>query len=533
VAGEPTGSTIVGPGAIAGWLDRRPLWQRAGLAAPLGALAALAFAPWHVLLVLPVAFTGLALLVNGCRSWRQAGLVGWAYGSGLFLVGLHWVGHAFLVDAARFGWMMPLALASLSGGLALFPAAGTVLAQFAAPGWRRLLALAAGWGLAEWLRGHILTGFPWHNIGFAWTGSDPLLQASALFGIQGLGLLTVLFALWPALLLMPQRRDRRLGWFGLGAAALLLAGLYLFGHWRLQQAPVAADSGAPIRLVQGGIPQRDKWRPELRDANLQRYLDLSRGAAPGTLVIWPETATPFVFERDPTRRARAAAAVPPGGLLLTGTPRRRDGADGRRRYYNGLVAIDGRGKILASYDKHHLLPFGEFLPLRPLLSRLGLDKLAAGPVDFSHGAGPKLLQLPGLPPVRPLICYEILFADEVRAPARAAWLLNLTNDAWFGDGAGPRQHFAISRARAVELGVPVVRAANTGISAIIDPYGGVASRIELGAAGFADGRLPAALPPTPYARFGDLGFGAVTVLLLLLAFVPGRRDREAPGGARA
>lgn len=523
MARKPPGSAVIAATGVAGRLAGRPLWQRGGLALALGALAALAFAPWHWLALLPFAFGGLALLLDSCRRWREAALVGWAFGSGLFLVGLHWVGHAFLVDAARFGWMMPIAVAVLSCGLALFVSAAAVLAQLAAPGWRRSLALAAAWGLAEWLRGHVLTGFPWHSLGFVWTGWDSLLQSSALFGIQGLGLLTVLLAVWPALLLADDRRIRRLAVAGIAAGVVLLTGLGLYGHWRLQQAPQLADTAVQLRLVQGGIPQRDKWRPERRDANLQRYLDLSRDSAPGTVVIWPETATPFLLERDTVRRPRVAAIVPPGGLLLSGTPRRRDDAGGRR-YYNGLVVMNDRGDVLAGYDKHHLLPFGEYLPLRPLLSRLGLDKLAAGPVDFSHGVGPQLLRLPGLPPVRPLICYEILFVDEVRAPARAAWLLNITNDAWFGPGAGPRQHFEIARARAVELGLPVVRAANTGISAIIDPYGGVDDQLGLDAAGVIDAKLPAALPLTLYARFADLGFGALSVLLLILAFLPGGRD---------
>jgi apolipoprotein N-acyltransferase len=303
------------------------------------------------------------------------------------------------------------------------------------------------------------------------------------------------------------------------AAAALLAGLGVVaaigaaGAWRLGGATGATVDGVRLRLVQPNIDQRLKWAPDERERNFAAHLELSGQAAelPPTHVIWAETAVPFLIEQDMQRRLAVAAVTPPGGLTITGAPRLTLDEDGERRVWNGLVAIDRSGSVRGTYDKAHLVPFGEYMPFRRWIP---VAPVAAGALDFSAGPGPRTLDLPGLPPVSPLICYEVIFPAAVTDPAeRPSWLLNLTNDGWYGLTAGPHQHFAIARVRAVEEGLPLVRVANTGISGVVDAYGRVTASLGLGARGALDAELPIALPATPYARLGDLAFG-----ILLLAF---------------
>ncbi len=509
-----------------------------------GAAAALAQAPWHLWPLMVLGYSGLLWLLQGPAGERRATgrafLHGWAFGIGYFLVGLHWVGHAFLVDAARFAWMMPFALLTLAAGLGLFPALAAALARrLSHPGLGRLLALTLFWGLTEWLRGSLLTGFPWLLSGHVWAGSDIGLQAAAYLGASGLGLLAVLAAAAPALILTRNPRARKRG-LAVNATAMALVGLTLvFSLFRWQGAEISEHPGVRLRLVQAGIAQADKWRPELRDQHLARYLSLSLGPDKAgrppefSHLIWPETATPFFLGRDHERRGIIARALPRRGLLITGSPRRVDRQGGRRELYNSVLTLGPDGAVKAVYDKRHLVPFGEYLPLRKILARLGLDKLAHGAVDFSPGRGPRVVQVPNLPPFRPLICYEIIFPREVSLSAGdidPEWLLNLTNDAWFGDNFGPHQHLAIARVRAVEMGLPVVRAANTGISAVIDPYGRITSQLPMAAVGIIDSNLPTALPETLYRRFGD---GIFALLCLLLAGLVVQSHRRRPDPAQS
>jgi apolipoprotein N-acyltransferase len=293
------------------------------------------------------------------------------------------------------------------------------------------------------------------------------------------------------------------------------------GAWRLAGGADPVVPGVRLRLVQPSIAQTLKWNPAEREANFRRQILLSTapGAGPTpTTVIWSESAATFFLERDEPHRTALAAAVPPGGLLLTGAPRSDPPPQPGRHVWNSLVALDGTGRILATYDKFHLVPFGEYVPFRSILP---IDSVAGGTIDYSAGPGPRTLSLPGLPPVGPLICYEAIFPGAVTDEAhRPAWLLNLTNDAWYGFTSGPFQHFAITRVRAVEEGLPMVRVANNGISGIIDAHGRVTARLSLDAVGFLDGALPVALPPTLYARFGDWLFAAL--LLLGAGFVAAR-----------
>lgn len=490
-------------------------WRRYGLALGLGLASALAFQPLGLVPALLPAFAGLVWLIDGSRTWRAAFAAGWWFGVGQFAAGLYWVSISFLVEPEKYAWMIPFVVFGMAAGLALFPAAATLaVALSRARGAGRVLALAVAWTAAEWLRGYVFTGFPWNLVGNIWTVSDATLQLAALTGVYGLSLLTVVIAALPATLGdapaagrgRPMRR-----WRPTAVAASLVIALWAGGEIRLAAAGAPDRSGVRLRVVQANIAQKLKWRRDRRAANFAEYIKLTRGAGfeAVDIVIWPETATPFFLEQNVARRRQAAAAAPAGGVLITGGLR---AARDPVRFWNSILAILPTGEVAATYDKHHLVPFGEYMPLKGLI---GLEKLTQGRTDFTAGPGPRTLTVAGLPSFSPLICYEIIFPGRVLDPdQRPRWLLNTTNDAWFGTSAGPYQHFASARMRAVEEGLPVVRAANTGISGVIDPFGRVTGRIGLNRKGILDARLPGPISPvTLYGRFGD----SVVIFLLLIA----------------
>jgi apolipoprotein N-acyltransferase len=482
------------------------------VAALLGAAATAALPPLHVLPLLVVAFSGLLWLVDGSRSRRGAFLVGWWFGLGHFVTGLYWFAHAMLTDAERFAWLIAPAVLGVSAVLAIFPALATSASRCISPGAARALGLALAWTAAEWLRGRVLSGFPWNLIGYSWVVSDEMLQLASLAGIYGLSLVTVLAAALPATLADAAAGTRR--WMPTAFAVALLAAAWASGALRLAAAgETDTVDGVRLRLVQPNVAQHHKWRPELRAALFAKQLELSAqpGIEPVSHIIWPETAIPYFIDSDPARRSLIASVTPPGGALISGAIRTTPEPVTPPKLWNSVHGFDADGKIVATYDKFHLVPFGEYVPLRRYLS---FAKLTYGTTDFSSGPGPRTLKLPGLPPVGPLICYEAIFPHAVvDRTDRPRWLINLTNDAWFGVSSGPYQHFASARVRAVEQGLPLVRVANTGISGVVDPYGRITARLGLGREGVLDATLPIALDRlTPYARWGD-----VTVLLMLVA----------------
>lgn len=509
--------------------------RRTALAVLLGALSALALPPWHIVPLVIPAFVGLLWLLDAAahspHPRRAAFVTAWLFGLGHFAVGVHWIVEPFLVNAARHGWLIPFALAGMAGGLALFPAfTGLITAllarRFALAGVTRTLTFAAIWVLLEWVRSWLFTGFPWNLVGYVWAATPEVMQAAAFVGIFGISLLTLVAGAMPAVLGSGAGR-------GLGSVVAVLiftvgipVAVWTGGAARLGGAPVydpnetsAMVPGVRLRLVQANIPQHQKWQPQLRAGHLQRHIALSRQVSPNppTHVIWPETAAPFFLASDAVVRAAVATAAPRDGVLITGAPRRSSGT-GDARFWNAAHGITGDGRIVASYDKAHLVPFGEYVPLRGVLP---LDKLVPGQGDFTPGTGRQTVAFPGLPPVSPLICYEAIFPGAAaRSDDRPAWLLNLTNDAWFGTFAGPQQHFAIASTRAVEEGLPLVRAANTGISAVVDPYGRPVIMLGLGEEGVIDSGLPRALEAaTPYARWGNAvpaGLLLIVTLLIIL-----------------
>lgn len=523
-------------------------WRRLAAAFFAGVLCVLALPPVHFLPVLFMAFPVLVWLLDGTGepvpgrrgpALRRAAMTGWAFGFGYFLLGLHWIGYAFMVEAEKFAVFMPFAVTLLPAGLAFFTAGAAALARLFWPsGYRRVLVLAVSWTVFEWLRGHVLTGFPWNLVGESFTASAALMQLAALVGVYGVSFVALLIVAAPAAF-DPRGTNgasaREAGFASLAALAAL-ALIWAGGALRLADASPRMADGIRIRIVQPNIPQTEKWRPERRIAVLGDFLRMSaapgpenpEGLGPRSIVIWPESALAILLAREPYVLEAISRTLPEGAMLITGSVRGEPAPGGPpdrlQRFYNSIYAVDSGGRIIATYDKFHLVPFGEYLPMREWLSRIGLKKLVKLQGSFDTGPGPVTLALPGAPPVSPLVCYEIIFPDEVVASgARPGWIVNVTNDAWFGNSIGPHQHLSQAVLRAVEQGLPVVRAANTGISAVIDPYGRILARQGLNTAGVIDAGLPAALPLTPYARFGDLGLALLLLLGMAGAFRGGRR----------
>ncbi len=499
----------------------------------LGALSALALPPFYLVPVLVPAIVGLLWMLDGvfeAARPRRSGLwTGFWFGFGHAILGVHWIAEPLLVDAARTGWLLPIALLGLAAALAVFPAlvcAALVALPLRASPLGRVFALAGLWTLAEFARGYLFTGFPWNLPGYVWAGVPAMMQVTALVGVLGLTALTVLAAGMPAVLGDRAMTDRR-RWIATGLATIgLPLAVWIGGEARLAGADVGMVPDVRLRIVQPNILQADKWDRNLRAAHLDRHLALSRTAADEapTHVIWPETAVPFLLPNDTPARIRAANAAPAGGRLITGSVRSVFRGDVRQAH-NALVVIGETADVERVYDKSHLVPFGEYVPLRGVLP---IDRIVPGHGDFVAGLGRRLLRIEGLPAVSPLICYEVIFSGRVTPHGeRPEWLLNLTNDAWFGTFAGPQQHFAIAAARAVEEGLPLVRAANTGISAVVDAHGRVVSRLGIGEQGVLDSGLPKALPPTVFARWGET-IPVILALVFLVVALGVARRRKSP-----
>jgi apolipoprotein N-acyltransferase len=514
---------------IAAWLEARRGLARLGLAALFGAVAVGALPPLYIVPLIVPAFAGLLWLMRGAVSRWRAFATGWAFGFGYFAAGLYWVTEALLTDPEKFGWMVPIAVPALAAGLAIFIGLAVLAAHLTRlRGVALIIAFAVAWSAAEWLRDVALTGFPWNPVGSVWAFSHITMQSASVVGVFGLGFVTVLAASMPAVLGWRGRKHGR-RWRPIVSAFVVLALFLVGGAARLLGSDPGNVPDIRLRIVQANISQTHKWRAALRVAHLERHLKLTSaaGLAKITHVIWPETAAPFFLSIDASARDAIAAVAPRGGLVITGAVRRT--ARPPLRYWNSLHAIDERGRIVGSYDKHHLVPFGEYVPLRRYLP---IKKIAGGDTEFSRGPGAVTLTLPGLPPVSPLICYEAIFPGEVVAPGtpRPGWLLNITNDAWFGTSAGPYQHLAAARFRAVEEGLPLVRAANTGISAVFDAYGREIARLGLGQTGVLDAPLPRQLATrTIFAAAGNWTLLVLLAISTLLAYWCRARSQDAVG----
>ncbi len=525
-------------------------WRRGMISVIGGAIGALALAPFGIWPVLVIQFAVAVWLLDGVASPRllnrvkQAFIDGWFWGFGYFVAGLWWLGAAFLVEADKFAWAMPLGVLGLPMVLAFFPAFGFALAQLL---WRdgssRILALAGALSLSEWARTELFTGFPWNAYGQALAENALFSQSASLFGLHGLTVLAVALGAVPAVLVtLPAGRGRRIT---ATLAVMVVFAMAGFGWLRVPTEPSPLVAGVKLRIMQPNLPQDDKFRPEKAREILDRYLDISdRATSPRTLglqdvthLIWPESAFPFLLGRTPQALQRITMALPPGVTLITGAARAGSSLPGEAGspIFNAIEVITRDRGIIATYDKHHLVPFGEYLPapFENLLQALGLTAFVAIPGGFSPASRRVALDVPGLPPIAATICYEAIFPGAVMpdtadaTPSRRPQvLLNVTNDAWFGQTPGPYQHARQARLRAIEEGVPMIRAANNGISSVIDAYGRVIGSLPLGTDGVLDTGLPRAIGLTTFSRVGNLLAGLMIALCLLAAALSHRQRRR-------
>jgi apolipoprotein N-acyltransferase len=475
-------------------------------------VSALALPPLYLIPSLMIGIPALLGLVQGARSPGVAARRGWWFGFGLNVVGLYWITEAILIEAERFWWLVPFAVPALAAVLAVFVALPATVAWWARPGWHAGLTLGGAWVLADLARQFVATGFPWNPLGSVWAlpgwVGDVMIQPAAVVGVHGLTLATVMLASTPVL-----------GWAWRGGGIVVLALWCGFGVMRLDQ-PLPPGPDLTVLLIQGNVAQGQKWDRALLVSIFRRYLDMTRQAVQQAngqkaVVVWPETASPAQLQTDgPAREAIADAAG--NAFALIGSVR-FDEADRPR---NSVFALGAGGAIGAVYDKWHLVPFGEY---QPDWLPLGIQVVPGG--GFASGPGPRTLHIAGLPPAGILICYEAIFSGQVIDESdRPWWMVNVTNDAWFGNSAGPRQHLAAARFRAVEEGLPLMRAANTGISAAFDAKGHELARLGIGETGVVSVRLPSRLSRPLYAQAGLLLPAGLAVLCMIVGVL--RRPRQ-------
>ncbi|MGR3662947.1 MAG: apolipoprotein N-acyltransferase [Paracoccaceae bacterium] len=487
-----------------------------GLLAPMatGAIIALGLAPFSLIWLTLPALCLAVFFALSCPP-KQAASRGFATGFGYALVSLSWITEPFFVDIARHGWMAPFALFFMAAGFGAFWALGFWAAARISPAnsTTRAIAVPVFWTATELLRSYIFTGFPWGLLSYIWIDT-PVYQFASYLGPHGLTLLSL--GLATAFVTGLQNRNART-LIATSATGLILAAI---SPW-ITTTPATNADAPMVRLIQPNADQNEKWNPQMMPVFYDRQISLTEAAAdiPPDIIIWPEVAVPFLLD-DPTANFWEIAGAALDATVILGA-QRFNGRD----VHNSLAVLGHDGEILQTYDKQHLVPFGEYLPAADLLNRFGMQAMAAQfGRGYTAGQGDKLIDLGPWGKVLPLICYEGIFPHEVRDTAsRPDWMLMITNDAWFGKWIGPAQHFAQAQARSIELGLPMVRVANTGISGVIDARGQIVDALPQGVAGFLDVRLPAARPPTLYSRFGD---APTLALLFILGLVTLRSRRS-------
>lgn len=520
-------------------------WRAVLAAVVAGSAAALAQPPFGFLPGL-FGYSVLLWLLDTAAAeqpLRSAFLRGWATGAAYFTISTWWVAEAFLVDVQAHGWQAPFAVVFLAGGLGLlWGAAGAIYRWLSQSGGRmqgaaRILTFAAIFSVFEWFRGHALSGFPWDLPGETWRAGGAISQGAAVFGAYGMSFITLaLAAALGVRASTDRRRDRILAAVVAFAVLCLLIG---GGTIRLARGQLlSADASAlRVRVVQGNIDQAAKWSPEAFRKIFDTYVRLTGQPPAGRqpeVVIWPESAIPansadYLAEGTWTRAA-LMGALQPGQILLAGAVRTELSVSGTR-YFNTVLAIrrdSGGLTVLGHYDKHHLVPFGEYMPADGLMSAIGFKKLVNVGEGFTEGPAPAPLSVPGLPTVQPLVCYESLFPAYVANDhPRPAWIANVSNDAWFGKTSGPWQHLNLASYRGIEEGVPLIRATPTGVSAVVDAYGRPLARLGPGQEGVIDWDLPHAIASPPYRRLRDWPFWIIVLVGLALPFVHRQKSRNA------
>jgi apolipoprotein N-acyltransferase len=503
-------------------------WRRPITIILLGVISATALPPWYFLPGI-FSFSILATLLYKCANSMEIACVAWLFSFGYHLLGLHWLSNAFLIESDKFAFLIPIIFLGLPAVLALFPACLLSLFPLISSSIpKNMIAIASLWSLSDYIRGHLFTGFPWNLTSYAMSVSESLSQVASVFGAYGLNFLVIFVAVGPSVLLV-----KRCFWTRHSINILILCFLIPFILWfsgmvRLLEANVTTNPNVLIRIVQANISQKDKWRTELKFKNISKYLKLSNlpirinysdpSEQKIDFIIWPETAVPAFLANDRKLRASIMRALPASSRLITGAP--AIAAQPKTQLHNSLFVISSEAKIEAQYDKVRLVPFGEYVPLKEWLP---ISKVVQGLADFRAGSGLKVLNVPLLGFISPVICYEIIFPGDVikeQEKNQSNLIINLTNDAWFGNGAGPRQHLAIAKMRAIEEGVPLIRSANTGISGFYDAYGRTMGEINLNQEGILDQYLTNPIPyRTIYSRFGDSIYLSLIFSCLIFIFL--------------
>tara|TARA_B100000214_G_scaffold61160_1_gene39936 strand:- start:4039 stop:5637 length:1599 start_codon:yes stop_codon:yes gene_type:complete len=500
-------------------------WRFPVLAFLAGLFSATALPPWSFPLGV-FGFSVLFLLIYRTKTIKKGVLIVWVFSFGYHLFGLQWISNALLIDSEQFAWLMPFSLMGIPALLAIIPSLIIpILCKILLPPfWFPILASTL-WTLSEYLRGHLFTGFPWNLPAYMLTFSDSILQTASLVGVYGLSWLLMLFTAGSTLLF--TRELWNLPFYRVFMTLLVLVPLALwsYGTNRLNKNPTGLNSNYIIRLVQGNIPQKEKWAPQFRLRNIEKYIALSKIedaqhsqksiSKKPNLVIWPETAIPALIANDDKLRNWIGHFLKRDMHLITGAPSLSK--TNTNQPLNSVFVLTAEGHITHRYDKAHLVPFGEYVPFRGWLP---FPKLVTKFPDFKAGPGLTSIKLPTVGYISPLVCFEIIFPGNVMMAdpsKRPNLLINLTNDAWFGKSAGPHQHLQHARLRAIEEGIPLIRVANTGISATFDPLGRKLSEIALGEAGYVDQNLIKPLgSKTLYTKIGDSIYLLITALILFV-----------------
>lgn len=523
-------------------------WRRFLLLVLAGALAGLSIPPLFVVPALFIGFPVWVWCLDGAerqRGWRRlfgsAFTIGFAFGWGYFTVAFHWLGAAFFVDGGIMLAVMPFAILSLAALIAVFWGLGSALAhQFWSHGPWRIVTLATFVTMAEWARGHVLTGFPFDLLGYALTPTDEMMQITSVIGIYGLTLVAALLAMTPALVWPADGRSLSRRLLPLFIALLVIAGQLGFGYNRLANTTTAERSDIAMRLVQPMVYEHADWGNADPVALIDRLLMLSemrmdpadQGLADITHLVWPESSLPFFLSSYPDALARIARMLPDQTMLLAGAPRQEfepGASQSSGPPFNALLTIDTNGEVIASYDKAHLVPFGEFLPYGEFFSKLGIKQFVPGAEGWGHGdAKRRLMSLPNTPAFLALICYEILFSGDLGDTAGAQFLFNITNDAWFDGSIGPAQHAHHARIRAVEEGMSLIRAANSGLTFATDPLGRIIGQIAPLQMAVLDVRPHERLTGTIFAQWRHWPLLIALLAGLLISLMAARADRWKP-----
>ena len=484
-----------------------------------GILSGLGFAPYSYIPLLFLTYSCFFYLFTKAQNKKQSFFMGFCFGFGIGAFSMSWLIHALLIDNGAFAWLVPTVPLGFGLLFGLFFGFPTLLCYRINHTFARILAFAGWVTIFEWIRSWLLTGFPWNLTGSIWTAWLPVLQMACVTGVYGLSLFSIIWFAIPFLIYKKQYT-----WAIVDFSTFAI--IATFGFLRLYEMTPENVWGVNLRLVQPNIEQTLKWKTGMAEENFEKHINLSRSKRPEkiTHVLWSETASPFALDIDENARAMTMHATGQDTTLITGSLRIAD-AKGKQ-YANSVFVINDLGEIVSFYDKSHLVPFGEYVPLRGLLP---FDKIVPIASDIKEGSGPKTIRIPNAPSAGVLVCYEVIFPHQVvdRTKPRPQWLINVTNDGWYGNSAGPYQHLASAQMRAVEEGLPLVRVAGTGISAIIYPWGQIKSSLPLNTSGILDDRLPKALENVPiYARCGNIIPLILSLFCIVFALILNRKSAK-------